>query len=249
MSFRASPPPKTSSPRVRAVLAPFVLAIVLAGCGSSGSSTSTTVTATGSSLRVYLSDPPAVSANPALQDVVDAEDLAWTRYSPMIKSASVKIVFAKGSISDNARTAIKDDSVIAYLGEIQQGQSRQTVGITNAEDVLELSPTDTVVPVKHDYEDFSSYGRTFASLPLDLTTSPAALSKAFPAFTKTFTTDYGHAPSADAISGYDAVWVLCRVLESLGGSADNRAKITSGVIDTLKGNQGQASVPAFTIKK
>jgi ABC-type branched-subunit amino acid transport system substrate-binding protein len=200
-------------------------------------------------LKVYLSDPPAVQSDPALQDVVDAEELAWSQHVASVKHVALKLVPVKHVVSDNARQAIDSDGLLAYLGEIQSGQSIQTVGILNAQDALELSPTDPVKPDQNDFEDYSSYGRTFASLPLDLTTSTAALNRALPSFATTFKTDFGHAPSPRAIEGYDAVWVLLRVLSYLGDQANNRTKIARDVIATLKGNRGQASVPSFTIKQ
>ncbi len=225
-----------------------VLALLLAGCGAAGSSkTTANVTATGASLTVYLSDPPGLSAS--LQDVVDAEELAWHQHVASVKHVALKLVPVRHVVSVNARQAINSNGLLAYLGEVQPGESIQTVGILNAQDALELSPTDNVRPTQVDFEDYSTYGRTFASLPLDLTTSPAALKRALPAFTKTFETDFGHAPSPQAIEGYDAVWVLLRVLSFLGDQANNRTKIATDVIATLKGNQGQASVPSFTIKK
>ena len=48
-------------------------------------------------------------------------------------------------LSDNARQAIGDSSSIAYLGELTPGASADTIGITNAEDLLQVSPTDTAV--------------------------------------------------------------------------------------------------------
>ncbi len=198
---------------------------------------------------VYLSDPPAVQANPALQDVVYGEELAWSQHKSMAGVAVNIGQPGKASVSTNARAAIHINSVIAYLGEIQTGQSVQSVGITNAEDVLEFSPTDGVRPSKNDFESFSSYGRTFASLPLQLTTSTAALNKAAPSdFASTFKTDFRHAPSTDAITGYDAMWVLLRVLKTLGGQAANRGKVAASVIATLSANRGQASVADFKIR-
>ena len=236
--------------RLRAAVALPLLAVVLAGCGASGSTkTTSNVTATGTTLRVFVSDPPAVQSNQAMQDVVDAEQLAWNDYSGSVKHVALKLVTLTKPVSDNARQAIDSNSLLAYLGEVQTGQSVQTVGILNAQDALELSPTDTVKPDKNDFEDFSTYGRTFASLPIDLTTSAAALNQALPSFAKNFSAMYGHAPSRQAIDGYDSVWVLLRVLSYLGDQANNRSKIATDVIATLKGNQGRASVPAFTIKK
>jgi hypothetical protein len=224
-----------------------VLALALAGCGTSGSSTST-VSATGSTLTLYLSDPPAVRANPALQDVVYGEELAWSQHKSAA-GVAVQIKVGKSSVSQNARAAIHIASTIAYMGEIQTGQSVQTVGITNAEDVLEFSPTDRTRPARVDFESVSSYGRTFASLPLQLTTSTAALNRAAPSnFAASFKTDFQHgAPKADAITGYDAVWVLMRVMGAEKGEAANRGKVTAAVIATLEANKGQASVADFKI--
>ena len=205
------------------------------------------MTASGSTLTLYLSDPPAVRANGELQDVVDGERLAWSQ-KKSVAGVALKLTVGTSSVSQNARDAIHVSSAIAYMGEIQTGQSTQTVGITNAEGMLEFSPTDDVRPDKDDFESFSSYGRTFASLPLQLTTSVSALEKAAPAdFASSFKTDFGHAPSADAITGYDAVWVLMRVLGAAKADAANRGEIAGSVIATLKANQGQASVAAFKI--
>jgi hypothetical protein len=80
------------------------------------------------------------------------------------------------TLSDNARAAIDADSTasstaIAYLGEIAPGGSDQTVGITNALDLLEVSPTDTAAELTEDttasknlYESWGTFGRTFARL-------------------------------------------------------------------------------------
>jgi ABC-type branched-subunit amino acid transport system substrate-binding protein len=226
-----------------------LLAVTLAGCSGTAANTTTGVTATGTTLTVFLSDPPAVRADPALQDVVDGEQLAFNEHAAAVKNVSLRArTLTNGSqVSDLARAAIESNSAIAYVGEVQSGLSRQTVGITNAEDLLELSPTDPVKPSQANFESFTSYGRTFASLPLDLTTSPAALNRADPGFAGDFRHAFGHAPSADAIEGYDAVWVLLRVIAAEGDHANDRAKVAASVIATLKENAGRASVPAFTI--
>jgi hypothetical protein len=241
---------RASSARSRALVALPVVALALAGCSATGGSTST-VTAQGATLRLYLSDPPAVQKDPALQSIVYGEELAWSQHKSM---AGVSVEVGQpgtASVSQNARNAIHDNSVIAYIGEIQTGQSVQSVGITNAEDILEFSPTDDVRPVKNDFESFSSYGRTFASLPLQLTTSTAALNRAAPSnFAASYKADFptAPAPSAQAITGYDAVWVVLRVLKALGGQAANRGRVAASVIATLEANKGQASVADFKIK-
>ncbi|HET9074244.1 MAG TPA: hypothetical protein VFN48_06665 [Solirubrobacteraceae bacterium] len=205
------------------------------------------MSATGSSLTIYVSDPPSVHAVPGLQDAVEGAQLSFGEHQAEVRNASLRLLTGTASAPANARAAIALNSLVAYVGEVGTGESRQTVGILNTEDVLELSPTDTVSPGKNDFEDLSTYGRTFASLPLDLGTAPATLQRAVPGFRATFTRFYGHAPSAQAIEGYDAMWVLLRVIAALKGHANDRTRIAKSVIATLQTNHGRASVPNFTI--
>ena len=78
------------------------------------------------------------------------------------------------SFRDNARQAIGDTGhAIAYVGEVPPGDSADSIGITNAQDLLQVSPTDTAAaltektpavaksPTKY-YESLGTYGRTFA---------------------------------------------------------------------------------------
>ena len=78
-------------------------------------------------------------------------------------------------LSGSARQAIIDPSTIAYLGEIAPGTSSQTVGITNALDVLQVSPTDNALELSQKtpavpgapqnyFEQWGTYGRTFARM-------------------------------------------------------------------------------------
>jgi branched-chain amino acid transport system substrate-binding protein len=82
-------------------------------------------------------------------------------------------VVLHGSASANARAAIEGSSAIAYIGEVQPGLSANSIGITNAEDLLQVSPTDTATELTRStpavkgapgiyYESRGTYGRTFA---------------------------------------------------------------------------------------
>jgi branched-chain amino acid transport system substrate-binding protein len=149
-----------------------VLAAAVAGCAASGSSS---VKAKGTTLTIYASVPPGAMSDPVVQDVLDAERLAFQKKHGEV--TAFRLVFAPplsgGKLSDHARTAIKDTSAIAYLGEILPGDSADTMGINNAQDLLQVSPTDTALeltlstPVLSNtpgryYEALKSYGRTFA---------------------------------------------------------------------------------------
>jgi branched-chain amino acid transport system substrate-binding protein len=147
-------------------------AAAIAGCTSNGSASSA-VTVSGKTLTIYLSDAPTGQPTVA-QDVLDAEKLAWSGASHQVGSFALQIEVASGGkISDNARTAIQDQSAIAYLGEVVPHSSYASIGITNALELLQVSPTDTALELTQAtpavsgapddyYESLSSYGRTFA---------------------------------------------------------------------------------------
>jgi branched-chain amino acid transport system substrate-binding protein len=159
--------------RSRALIAlgaSVAIGATLAGCAATSNSS---VTASGKTLTIYAS-VPAQSADPqAAADVYDAELLALQQSSGVgtFKLRIVKLTANK--LSDNGRTAIKDQSAVAYLGELDPGTSGDTIGITNALDLLQVTPTDTALeltqasaadpssPDKY-YESLGSYGRTFA---------------------------------------------------------------------------------------
>jgi branched-chain amino acid transport system substrate-binding protein len=158
--------------RGRAACAWAVLALAAAGCTSNGSGSSA-VTVSGKTLTIYLSDAPTSQPQVA-QDVLDAEQLAFRQSPPSVAGFSLQTkVLREAKISDQARTAIQDQTAIAYLGEVVPHSSYASLGITNALDLLQISPTDTaleltqaspVVPGSPGiyYESFSSYGQTFA---------------------------------------------------------------------------------------
>jgi ABC-type branched-subunit amino acid transport system substrate-binding protein len=172
--------------RLLPVAACLAVAAALAGCSSTGgASTATAVKAKGSTLVIYLSQPPAM--NPVQKQVLQAEQLACPSSPQPVGGTHFSVrcnVVARSEPSANAREAIQDESTIAYVGEIQPGTSEQTVGITNALDILQVSPTDTAVELtqetqmeprnapkpnvsrapSHYYESGSAYGRTYARI-------------------------------------------------------------------------------------
>jgi ABC-type branched-subunit amino acid transport system substrate-binding protein len=152
------------------------LALLIAGC-TTAATTGTAVS--GTTLSIYLSVPAGMS--PEAQDVVSAERLAFNQIAVSQDGGKVgrfrlKLVpFSGSKLSDTARQAIGDGTTIAYLGEVAPGASADTIGITNGEDVLQVSPTDTALeltqstpaipntPARY-YESLSTNGRTFARM-------------------------------------------------------------------------------------
>ena len=128
----------------------------------------------GKVLTIYLSNAPTDQPTVA-QDVLDAEKLAWSQSSHDVGSFALRLGVVHGQISDQARTVIQDQTAIAYLGEIVPHSSYASLGITNALDLLQVSPTDNAVELTQAtpavpgapntyYESLSSYGRTFARI-------------------------------------------------------------------------------------
>lgn len=164
---------RASGTRVLGALVALALAVAAAGCTSNGTGSSA-VTVSGKTLTIYLSG--ASSSQPEVAaDVLHAEQLAFSQQSShQIGSYSLALKVLSGAkISDDARTAIQDQSAIAYLGEVVPHSSYASLGITNAVQLLQISPTDTAleltqatpaVPGAPDiyYQSLSTYGRTFA---------------------------------------------------------------------------------------
>jgi ABC-type branched-subunit amino acid transport system substrate-binding protein len=205
---------------VRAALA-VAVALAVAGCSAQGTSSSA-VTVSGRQLDIYISDPQDVQSDSSLQDVVYAAQLAFAKNHGTVTRYRVQLATLKSKLpSENAREAIHDKSAIAYIGEIKPGDSVQTAGITEALDLLQLSPTETAGIPNGDYEQLSTYGRTFAHLPASGVTAPG--------FASSFRKLYGHAPSAQAVRGYVAMnWVL-QSLQQLGTKANNRGSVAGAV--------------------
>jgi branched-chain amino acid transport system substrate-binding protein len=159
--------------RIRArwstILVGTALATLLGGCAASGSSS---VKVSGKTLTIYASAP--VGGGQAGQDVLAAEQLAFNEHRSEVTAfglAFKQLTAAK--LSDRGRTAIQDTTAIAYLGELAPGASADTLGITNAQDLLQVSPMDTAVELTQAtsavpgapgryYESLKTYGRTFA---------------------------------------------------------------------------------------
>ena len=157
------------------LLSVCAFAALTAGVGSCSSTANSSVTASGTQLTIYVAAP---AGNPASPDILDAEHLAFQQFQQQtggkVGTFTVKLATADASkISDNARTAIEDSSAIAYLGELTPGASEDSVGITNSQDLLQVSPADTALELtrstaavpgapKDYYESEGTYGYTFA---------------------------------------------------------------------------------------
>jgi ABC-type branched-subunit amino acid transport system substrate-binding protein len=115
--------------------------LALAGCSTQATSA---VTVSGKTLTIYYSRPPAGAGGQQASDVVEAEQLAARQAGGAAGKFTLRFVGLDGAeLSANARTAVQNQSAIAYVGEVQPGTSQQSVPITNELGLLEVSPTDT----------------------------------------------------------------------------------------------------------
>ncbi|MBV8220935.1 MAG: hypothetical protein JO325_20930 [Solirubrobacterales bacterium] len=158
--------------RGRAVCAWALVAAGIAGCTSSGSANSS-VTVSGNVLTIYVSAAPTDQTQVA-QDVLAAEQLAFAQGTHRVGNFEIRLRTVRdATLSAQARTVIQDKTAVAYLGEIVPGSSADSLGITNALDILQVTPTDTALELTQTtpavanapdqyYESLSTYGRTFA---------------------------------------------------------------------------------------
>jgi branched-chain amino acid transport system substrate-binding protein len=162
------------SPRRFGVPAACLAAVVLGGC-STAPSNNTAVIVKGNTLTIYATQPPG--ADTAVDtDVLDAEKLALQQAGSKSGKFTLRLKVLHGAtVSADARTAISDNTAIAYLGEIGPGTSGASVQITNQLGLLQISPTDTAVYLTqptaavpgsptHWYPDHKNFGLTFTRM-------------------------------------------------------------------------------------
>jgi branched-chain amino acid transport system substrate-binding protein len=154
---------------------------LIAALSACGTPTATTTTITGSTLTVYASLPLSGPESTVAHDVLAAEQLALQQAGGKVGRYTIDLVplddatsagWSQKLIAADARTVIQHANAVAYLGEIDPNASAQSIPITNADDLLQVSPYDTTIgliqatpavpgsPDKY-YEALKTFGRTF----------------------------------------------------------------------------------------
>jgi branched-chain amino acid transport system substrate-binding protein len=148
------------------------VSVAAAGCSATPANT-VGPKVTGSVLAIYADAPPS---DPASADVVAAERLALQQAGSQVGHYRIALhVISAPLISDDARTAIENNSTIAYLGELEPHSSYESIPITNSQGILQVSPTDTALELTKAskavpgapgdyYESYSSYHQTFGRI-------------------------------------------------------------------------------------
>lgn len=150
-----------------------LLAAMVAGCTPAASPA---VSVTGKTLTIYASGPSQAAGGAQAQDVLSAEQLALAQAGGQVGRLKVVlkplVADTTAQITANARKAVLDTSTIAYLGELAPHASFASIGITNAQGVLQVSPTDTALELTQKtsavpgapnvyYQARGTYGLTF----------------------------------------------------------------------------------------
>lgn len=156
----------------------LALVAALAACGTT---TATTTTITGTQLTIYSSLPLQGPESSQASDVLDAERLALQQAGDKVNRYTINFVSLNDAtsagwspklIAANARTVIQRDNAVAYIGEIDPNASANSIPITNADQVLQVSPYDTAIGLTQAtgavsgspddyYQSLSTDGRTF----------------------------------------------------------------------------------------
>src|SRR3954465_11273331 len=153
-----SPPPVNIPMRMRAgtyiaaATRPLIAALVLAS-GCSGGGEATTARAPDGPLTVYLSVPSHGTEAQAAGEVAAGARLALEDAHGRAGDRELRLVRLDDSkpegptwdpavVEANAARAAKDQTAIAYIGELDQGGSAVSIPVTNEAGILQIAPLD-----------------------------------------------------------------------------------------------------------
>lgn len=140
-------------PRAVAACAISGLVLALAACGEKDPEDGGPLQGSGT-VSIYSSLPLHGPERASSQDMVDAIKLALkdaggrageldVNYVSLDSSTPEKGAWTAGRVLENARLAIRDINVIAYIGERASAATALSLPLTNEAEVLQVSPTST----------------------------------------------------------------------------------------------------------
>jgi branched-chain amino acid transport system substrate-binding protein len=138
-------------PRTAATVA--ALALALAGCGGSGTNGPN---ASGNALTIYTALPVDGPQGLLMQSIVDGEELAIKQAGVIVHGHLIILqpeTDSSGSsggwdatdASQAAATATQNSDAIAYIGDFDSAATATSLPITNAADILQISPASPYV--------------------------------------------------------------------------------------------------------
>jgi len=215
-------------------LAGALALIIVAGCGSDD-----TAAQDHGVLTVYVSAPLTGPAGGDGRDIADGARMAFAEGNPTVRGFKIEVEYLdvagrNETRSDpvtaaaNARTATRDSTTIAYIGELDSATTRTSLPITNSAGILHVAPGGGAEDLVRD-EPFNDEvpasvqatgERTFAQLvptyedgdrPEPL--APSELPAAGQDFIKAFRAKYDRKPGPYAAYGYEAMASVLAALE------------------------------------
>ncbi len=134
---------------------PLLLAVAVASVSACGDDDPESTRVRGDTLTVYASVPEHGAEARAGQAAVAGMRQALAAAGGEAAGRKVKLVtlpstrpgddtWDPGTVESNADRAVEDPTTIAYIGELDRGASAVSLPVTNREQILQVSPADTL---------------------------------------------------------------------------------------------------------
>ena len=215
-----------SRPLAASLLA--AVALVATGCRDTANSTSTG----GNTVSVYSLLPLEGRATTAAHDIVDGEKLALQQAGGQVGKITVNFRsvdtsdngrVTRGSAAKAARAAAQDNSAIAAIGALGDGEARTEIPLLNEASVALLS----TAPLPASLDDDALYPlgpRTFSRLTRGASPAPALRAvgrRVGPSYARVF----GRPATPDALLGYAAMRAVLGAIRAASPHGNDRAAV------------------------
>jgi branched-chain amino acid transport system substrate-binding protein len=216
-----------SRPLAAALLA--AVALVATGCRDTANSTSTG----GNTVSVYSLLPLEGRATTAAHDIVDGEKLALQQAGGQVGKITVNFRsvdtsdngrVTRGSAAKAARAAAQDNSAIAAIGALGDGEARTEIPLLNEASVALLS----TAPLPASLDDDALYPlgpRTFSRLTRGAASPAPALRAVGRRVGPSYARVFGRPATPDALLGYSAMRAVLGAIRAASPHGNDRAAV------------------------
>jgi branched-chain amino acid transport system substrate-binding protein len=216
-----------SRPLAASLLA--AVALVATGCRDTANSTSTG----GNTVSVYSLLPLEGRATTAAHDIVDGEKLALQQAGGQVGKITVNFRsvdtsdngrVTRGSAAKAARAAAQDNSAIAAIGALGDGEARTEIPLLNEASVALLS----TAPLPASLDDDALYPlgpRTFSRLTRGAASPAPALRAVGRRVGPSYARVFGRPATPDALLGYSAMRAVLGAIRAASPHGNDRAAV------------------------